>query len=86
MAQPYQHIDIAPEASDFLELLRELGHLDDRAVDTITAALMTGAAGGAVVGVADVRRACAIWLTDHGAHLRPEAQELLQMEWPRLFF
>jgi hypothetical protein len=86
MPAPYQHVDIAPEASDFLELLRELGHLDDAAVDFISSSLMTGAAANASVQLHDVRRACAVWLTDHADSMRPEAKELLQLEWSRLFF
>ncbi len=86
MANAYQHVDIAPEASDFLELLRELGHIDDAAVDSVTSALMADAAPGARVGIAEVRRACAIWLTERAETMRPEARELLQLEWPRLFF
>jgi hypothetical protein len=47
---------------------------------------MADAAPGARVGIAEVRRACAIWLTDRAETMRPEARELLQLEWPRLFF
>lgn len=86
MASAYQHVEIAPEASDFLELLRELGHLDDAAIDSITSALMSNAGPRATVDIADVRRACALWLTDQADRMRPEARELLQLEWPRLFF
>ena len=86
MAAPnYQHVDIDPEASDFLELLRELGHLDDGAIELITSGLMHTARPGAAVSLADVRRAAALWLVDNQAKLRPEAQELLNLEWARLF-
>ncbi len=86
MAAAYQHVDITPEASDFLELLRELGHLDDAAVDAITSSLMSSAAPRVQVDLSEARRACALWLTDQAERLRPEARELLYAEWPRLFF
>lgn len=86
MSTAYQHVDLAPEASDFLELLRELGHLDDAAIDTLTARLMQDAAPGQPLTLHDARRAAAIWLADHEAGLRPEARELLQAEWARLFY
>ena len=46
MAARYQHIDITPEASDFIELLRELGHLDDTAIEALTTGLMQNASTG----------------------------------------
>lgn len=85
MATAYQHVDMAPEASDFLELLRELGHLDDAAIETLSAALMREARPGAPITIAEVRRAAAVWLVDNEAKLRPEARELLGIEWGRLF-
>ena len=85
MAAAYQHVDITPEASDFLELLRELGHLDDASIEALTAGLMREARPGLAVGLADVRRAAALWLVDNEARLRPDSRELLALEWGRLF-
>ena len=86
MRTPYQHVEMVPEASDFLELLRELGHLDDAAIDSLTAALMDAAKPGDAVSFADARRAAAGWLADNEARIRPENRELLQAEWARLFY
>lgn len=84
MTARYQHVDITPEASDFLELLRELGHLDDTAIESLTTGLMQKAGAGGV-GLQDARRAAAAWFADNEAHLRPEARELLNAEWGRIF-
>ena len=86
MRTPYQHVEMVPEASDFLDLLRELGHLDDTAIDSLTAALMQSATQGTAVTFADARRAAAGWLADNETHIRPENRELLQAEWGRLFY
>jgi hypothetical protein len=86
MAHPsFQHIDISPAASDFLELLRELGHLDEAGMDELTGSLMRHATKPPVVELADVRRAAAIFLFDAPASMRPEARDLLASEWGRLF-
>lgn len=86
MTTPYQHVDLSPEASDFLELLRELGHLDDAAIDALTAQMMQEATAGQALALHDAKRAAAVWLADHENQLRPEARELLQAEWGRLFY
>lgn len=85
MAARYQHIDITPEASDFIELLRELGHLDDTAIEALTTGLMQNASAGGGIGLQDARRAAATWFADNEAQLRPEARELLNAEWGRIF-
>lgn len=83
---PTQHLDLEPRASDLLELLRDLGHLDDAAIDAITGALVSRPRESQVVTFDEVRRAAALHLFEHEASLRPEARELLGTEWPRLFF
>lgn len=85
MAAKYQHVDITPEASDFIELLRELGHLDDGAIETLTTTLMEAARPNVAVSLSDARRCAAAWFADNEARLRPEARELLNAEWSRLF-
>lgn len=86
MAQtPFVHVEIEPAASDFLELLRELGHVDDLVIDQMTSELLQGSDGKSAVSLADARRVAAVHLFDAQAAMRPEARELLASEWPRLF-
>lgn len=86
MAQmPFVHVEIEPAASDFLELLRELGHVDDVVIDQMTSELLQGSDGKTAVSLADARRVAAVHLFNAQAAMRPEARELLTSEWPRLF-
>ncbi len=82
---PPQHLELEPRAGDFLELLRDLGHLDDAAIDRITGSLVTAGRAGRVVGFQELRTAVALHLFDGEAALRPEARDALNAEWPRLF-
>lgn len=86
MSRPtIQHLELEPRAGDFLELLRDLGHLDDHAMDTVTAGLVAQGRPGRSVTFDEVRRAAAILLFDTDAAMRPDARELLGQEWPKLF-
>ena len=86
MARPsFEHVDIEPAASDFIELLRELGHLDDAGIEVLTSQLMRAGSSGAPVTLADARRQAAIQLFELRPQLRPEQRELLDAEWGRLF-
>ena len=78
-----------PRASDFLELLRDLGHLDDAAIERLTARLLEASAERPgrrpVVGFEEVRRATAQLLFEGEEGMKPESRELLWQEWGRLF-
>lgn len=78
-----------PRASDFLELLRDLGHLDDAAIERLTARLLqaSGARAGRrpVVSFEEVRRATAQLLFEAEDSMKPESREILMQEWGRLF-
>lgn len=82
---PVDHLDFEPRAADFLDLLRDLGHLDPAAVDRLTAQLLTAQRADRVVRLDDVRRAAAVILFESEASMRPEQRELLHAEWGRLF-
>ena len=81
----FLHIEIDPAASDFLELLRELGHVDDLGIDQMTAELLQASDGQKPISFADARRVAALHLFTAQATMRPEVRELLMNEWPRLF-
>lgn len=85
MAPPEAHFELEPRAADLLELLRDLGHLDDAAVDAVTSSLVEATRPGRVVSFDEVRRAAATHLFAQEESLRPEARELLGQEWARLF-
>lgn len=79
-----QHLEMEPRAADFLELLRDLGHLDDAAVERITGELVARGREGGVVTLAEIRRVVAVHLFEKESAVRPEVRELLVQEWPRL--
>ena len=80
-----QHLDLEPRASDLIELLRDLGHLDEVAMDRLTAEIVGVNHGEHLVTFEEVRRAAAIVLFDGSANMRPEQRELMEAEWSRLF-
>ena len=84
-----QHLEFEPRAGDFLELLRDLGHLDDAAFERLSGALVASP-HGRVVTFDEVRRAAAVALFDVDPSARagapPEGKELLAQEWARLFY
>lgn len=87
MPAPGDHLDLEPRASDFLELLRDLGHLDEGAMERLSDELLRSRPPGAspVISYEDARRAAAALLFDGEGKMRPEARELLGAEWLRLF-
>lgn len=84
-ARVYEHVDVEPAASDFLELLRDLGHLDDASVELLTSDLLRGASAARPVTLDDVRRRAAVFLFEAQPTMRPQQRELLGNEWARLF-
>lgn len=81
---PPQLLRLDPAAADFLELARELGHLDDAALERLTGALVAEGRQG-VVDLREVRCRVALALFGNEEQQRPEQRELLRAEWPRLF-
>lgn len=84
--KPVQHLEFEPRASDFLGLLRDLGHLDQAAFDKITAALVSKPRADGRITLEEVRRAAAAHLFEAEGSLRPDQKEILAGEWPRLFY
>jgi len=82
---PVDHLEFEPRAADFLDLVRDLGHLDAAAADRLTAQLLEQKRADRVVRLEDVRRAAAVILFESEGSMRPEARELLHAEWGRLF-
>jgi hypothetical protein len=82
---PIQHLELEPRAGDFLEMLRDLGHLDEPAVERLTEKLVAQPRAGRVVTYEELRRAAAILLFDAESGMRSDSKELLTQEWARLF-
>ncbi len=82
---PAQHLLFEPRAADLLALLRDLQHIDSRALDAITHELVSKRRAEVQISYEDLRRRLAEWLFDHERDMRPEQADLLRMEWGRLF-
>lgn len=83
-------VEMTPAALGFLELLQDLGHLDETLVEQIIESLAPGL--GAEVGETpvkveyeDVRRGVARLLLDEQVRLPTPQRELLTKEWLLLF-
>jgi hypothetical protein len=85
MATP-QNLEIDGPGSDFLVLLRDLGHLDEPALEVLTGQLVARAHNGQVVTLAEVREAAATLLFEREAGLRADARDVLTAEWGRMFY
>lgn len=83
---PIQHLELDAAASDFLELLKDLGHIDPIGMDRISGQLVGSARPNRRLTLEEVRRVVAAYLFDHEGELRPDQREVLQAEWGRLFF
>jgi hypothetical protein len=80
-----EQLSFEPRAADFLELLRDLGHLDDAGVESVCSGLVSASRSEGVIRFDELRRAVAVYLFDHESKLRPEARDVLSLEWARLF-
>ena len=79
------HFEFEPRAADFLEMLRDLGHLDDAAFEAVTTALVNTPRSGKVVTFEEVRRVAAVHLFEAESRLKPDQKDVLTQEWARLF-
>jgi hypothetical protein len=80
-----QHLELEPRAGDFLEMMRDLGHMDDASVEKLTGKLVSEGRSGRQITFEELRRAVAIHLFESEATMRPEVREVLNQEWARLF-
>lgn len=83
-------IELTPAAARFLELMRDLGHLDDRMYAAVLDALSTevaasGGSGRVTIDRDQVRRLVAIGLFEIDNDLEREQAEHLHKEWACLF-
>ena len=69
----------------FLDLLVDLGHLDDKLLALMNDRLLDLDTAGGVIGVDDVRRVAAELIDEHRGDADPEYQRTLDLEWGFLF-
>lgn len=87
-ATPPELLDLTPGAAQFLDLLVELGHLDERMLALVNDRLLDlqGQAGAvAAVDVPDVKRVAAVVIDEHLGDTDREYQRAMKKEWPLLF-
>lgn len=74
---------LSEDATRFLNVLRDLGYLDDEMEDEVLDSLMAECGGN--VGLDELRRHVAIVLFDRQYELEPETLRLLEEEWRVVF-
>jgi len=79
-------VDLSPSASRFLDLVVELGHLDDALIDRVNDRLLEEPAARGQIDVQAVKRVVAGVLFDAADHqLDSEQRRALDAEWSFLF-
>ena len=88
---PPEILDLEPPAAAMLDLLVELGHLDDRMLQLVNDRLLDLDLAGPPdqvrpIGLAEVKRVAAAVIEDNLAETDPEYQRAVEREWPLLFY
>lgn len=78
-------LDVDRDASAFLDLMVDLGHLDDRLLAEVNDRLLDVDTPDGVLHVDDIRRVITQVLFDNAEELDPEFLRVLDQEWPVLF-
>jgi hypothetical protein len=78
-------VDLSPTASRFLDLVVELGHLDDSLIDRVNDALLGAPAAQGQIDLPTVKRIVAAVLFDAGDSLDADQRRALDAEWAFLF-
>jgi hypothetical protein len=84
-------IELDQEASILLDLLVDLGHLDELALEQVNQVLAgiekpLNEHGMASINVNDVRRIAAMTLFDRAPTLEGEARRMIEREWGLIFY
>ncbi len=78
-------LSLDQEAGAFLDLLVDLGHLDEKLLALMNDRLLDLESLDGLVHAADVRRVAAALIDEHKADADPEYQRTLDLEWNYLF-
>lgn len=88
--RPVRVLELDPAAAAFLDLLLDLGHLDDAMLNLVNDRLLdveSGSTPGGVqpIGLADVKRITAGIIEDRLPETDADYQRAFEREWPLLF-
>lgn len=78
-------LSLDEEAGAFLDLLVDLGHLDEKLLALMNDRLLDHDSEDGMVHAADVRRVAAELMDEHRGDADPEYQRTLDLEWGLLF-
>lgn len=78
-------LSLEPSAGALLDLLVDLGHLDDRLLELVNDRLLDLEAGGGVVSYDDARRVVAEIIFEQSAGMDTDYQRMIEAEWSFLF-
>lgn len=79
-------LEVEPAASALLDLLVDLGHLDEQLLETVNDRLLDEAPSSGVLDLPAVRRVAAEVLFDHLDDTDPEQRRVIDQEWGLLFY
>lgn len=82
---PATVLNLDNAAGAFLDLLVDLGHLDDKLLALMNDRLLDLDAPGGLISVDDVRRTAAQLIDEQRGDSDPEYQRTLDLEWNFLF-
>lgn len=85
MRRPTQHLEFDPQGSDFLTLLRDMGHIDEAFIEDLTTRLVLRGEDSRQIPFRELRQHIAALLFEREPAMRPESREALQSEWGRFF-
>jgi hypothetical protein len=85
MPTPLPHIALSRDASVFLDMIVEMGHLDEAGLDALNDMLLDAPSDAqGFVALQTVRAAVAMVLVDTQSRMPREAQKTLDVEWSLL--
>jgi hypothetical protein len=76
---------VDPSASALLDILVEIGHLDEKLLSEVNDRLLDLQASDGVVDLQAARRVAATVIFEHETELDPELQRIIGAEWGLLF-
>lgn len=79
-------VELAPAASQWLDVLVEAGHLDAARLESLSDRLLDVEPEGGVITLQQLRRHTAELLFDSMTELDAETRRVFQAEWPQLFY
>ena len=85
MRKPTQHLELDPQGSDFLGLLRDMGHVDEALIEELTTRLVLKNPDTRVIPYEELRKHIASMLFEREDAMRPDLRDLLRAEWSRFF-